>query len=182
MTLFTSNKEKKLWFFVLLIVSIVFSSIWFSLPILEFVRAFKLDFYLFLLMMLLIGITILFHGLMGNNQFEIVIILGLFSVFMLLFLRLSLPERSHLIEYSILSIFIHNALKERFRTKKSILIPAAFAFLFTVIIGAIDEFIQLFVPYRYFDWIDVLFNSIVAFMAIFTALVLSWIKKRININ
>ena len=45
------------------------------------------------------------------------------------------------------------------------------------IIGAIDEFFQLFLPDRVFDVIDILFNGFAAFRAIAVSSVIRWVRK-----
>lgn len=111
---------------------------------------------------------------------EVVILLGMGAVYLMLILRLGLPERSHLIEYSVLAIFIHRALKERSHQTGRISKPALFAFIITFLIGVLDEGIQIILPNRVFDPVDILFNGIVITAAIGTAVVFTWLKKRLK--
>ena len=49
------------------------------------------------------------------------------SVVLLALLRLTLAERSHLIEYGVLAVFIHAALSERAAQGRRVRLPAALA-------------------------------------------------------
>ena len=94
--------------------------------------------------------------------------------------RLGFAERGHLFEYSILAIFIHKALIERTEQGIKIANPALFAFLTAFVIAALDEFIQLFLPRRVFDPIDILFNGFVALMAIGGSSAIRWFRKIVS--
>lgn len=133
---------------------------------------------IFLLGMILVGISIIVHGLVIRpGKIEIAIWLGLAAVYTTLFLRLGLPERSHLIEYSVLAIIIHKALCERRSQGAAVPLPGMIAFAASVLIGVLDECIQLFLPDRVFDTVDMIFNALAAFMAVGTSSVLQWARK-----
>ena len=80
----------------------------------------------------------------------------------------------------LLFIFIHKALIERTMQGINIANPALLAFLIAFAIGALDEFIQLFIPSRVFDPFDILFNGFVAFMAIGGSSAIRWVRKKIS--
>ena len=103
--------------------------------------------------------------------------LGIVAVFLMLFLRLGLAERTHLIEYSVLTIFIHRALIVRYQDKHKGLYITILALLLSLTIGVFDEFIQVFIPNRVFDMADFLFNGLAAGIAIGASLLWQWIKK-----
>jgi hypothetical protein len=131
--------------------------------------------------MLLVGVTMVMHGLkLKPGKIEIAIWFGFAAIYLMVFLRLGLAERSHLMEYSVLAIFIHMALLEREHTKKNSMNPALLAFLITLIIGVLDECIQIFLPGRVFDPNDMLFNGLAAFMAIGVRLVLQFIRNKMR--
>jgi VanZ family protein len=96
------------------------------------------------------------------------------------FLRMGLPRRSHLIEYSVLATFVHKALIERLNQGKYIVQPALHVLLIAFLIGVLDECIQIFLPNRVFDLYDILFNGIAVAIAIGSTLVLSWLRKRMK--
>lgn len=177
MSIFTSSREKQLWLYTLFVLLAILSTLIFGG---ELVLAMDQDLQaaLFFFTMIAIAITIILHGLITKpRKAEITIWLGLSAVYIMLFARLGFAERSHLFEYSILAIFIHKALMERAIQEKRTLKPALIAFLTTFAIGTFDECIQLFLPNRVFDFIDILFNGFAAFMAIGASMVLQWGRK-----
>ncbi|MEA3490177.1 MAG: VanZ family protein [Candidatus Omnitrophota bacterium] len=93
-------------------------------------------------------------------------------IFVAIFFELNLlavrpVEKVHLLEYGGLSFLLYNALKvdfDRFDVKLYLL-----GGVVCVAAGFLDEVIQLFLPGRFFDWRDVLFNGasgITAFLVI----------------
>jgi len=58
--------------------------------------------------------------------------------------------------------------------------PALLAFLITFAIGSLDEFIQLFLPSRVFDIIDILFNGFSAFVALGASSTIRWVRKTMS--
>lgn len=98
--------------------------------------------------------------------FELAVAAGIFAVFLMVFVRASLPERSHLFEFSIVALLIYEALLERRSNGRSVPVPFLVAILATFLLGLIDETLQLFVPHRVFDPEDLLFNLLAAVMAV----------------
>lgn len=136
---------------------------------------------IFLLVMLLVAAAIIAHGLKTRpSRIEITLWLGIAAVYIMFFLRLGMPERSHLMEYSVLAIFINKALQERVSQGKHVPKPALLAFVATFAIGVLDECMQIFLPNRVFDMNDILFNGLAGLMAIGSALVLTWLHQRIK--
>jgi len=181
MPLFTSSREKQLWIYALLVLIAIFSTLILGPLFVGMLGNQNLQAFIFMFGMLLIGVTIIVHGLkIKPGKTEIAIWLGFTAVYIMLFLRLGLPERSHLVEYSVLAIFIHKALIERLSQENQLLLPGLFAFVVTTIIGVFDECIQIVLPDRVFDPLDILFNSLAALMAIGTSLALQWARKKFS--
>ena len=133
----------------------------------------------FLGSMLLIGVTILTQGLkVRPGGHEIGIALGVAVVYFFMFFRMAIPERSHLIEYSVVAVFIYEALTERVRQGRRVPVPALLAILATSLVGALDEGIQVFLPSRVFDPVDILFNVLAAVMAVIAMAALGWARRR----
>ena len=87
---------------------------------------------------------------------EIAVALGVVAAYLLVFVRMSIPtERSHLIEYGVVALFMHEALTERVHQGRHVAAPA----LLAVLVGVIDECIQLVLPNRVFDPLDMLLTS-----------------------
>ncbi len=57
-------------------------------------------------------------------------------------------------------------------------VPALLAILATTLFGALDEGIQVLLPSRVFDPVDILFNFLAGVMAIIAMVVLGWARRR----
>lgn len=181
MSLFTSSKEKHLWIWVFVVFTTIFSTLIIGQPLTTLFSNQNVQAAIFVLGMLLVGATIIVHSIKRKpSKIEITILLGIVSVYTMFFLRLGLAERSHLIEYSVLAIFIQRAFTERFSKQNLIIKPAIFAFVVSLLIGIFDECIQIFQPDRVFDPADILFNAIAISMAIGTTLFLTWVRNQLR--
>ena len=182
MKLFTSKREKKLWICTFAVILAIYSTLTVTRPIASFLRSKGLIVPIFMAGMLLVLVAIVIHGLKVKiGKAEIVVWLGIIGVYLLVLIRMSIPEeRTHLIEYSIVALFIHEALNERNKQTGNVPIPAILALIFTAILGAIDEGIQAFLPSRVFDPRDILFNTLAALMAIGGTVCLAWARKQID--
>lgn len=180
MSFFTSSREKRLWFYVILVLLAIIVSLIFG-PGLVPVMNQNLNGALFFYTMIAIAATVILHAVLTESgKAEITIWLGLSAVYIMLYARLGFAERSHLFEYSILAIFIHKALIERSIQNKKNPIHSLVAFLIAFGIGIVDEFIQLFLPNRVFDIFDILFNGLAAFMAIAGSSAIRWSRKKLK--
>ncbi len=183
MSIFHSKKEKYLWYLALLVVVVIFSSLFLGLPLLDLLDNQNIQAALFVAGMLLIAILIVYDGLRNNASHQLYgIYLGLFAVYLMLFLRLGLAERSHLIEYSVLALFIFRALSERFKNKATSLKPAVAAILITCVVGCVDEVLQLYIPNRVFDYQDIVFNCFAAFAAVMLRICIQWVRNKFKKN
>ena len=135
---------------------------------------------LFLVCCLLVVATALTQGLrVRPGGVEIAVALGVIAAYLLVFVRMSIPtERSHLIEYGVVALFVHEALTERASHGRRVLAPALLAVLATSLIGVIDEGIQRFLPGRVYDPLDMLFNVLAAGMAVAASSALRWARLR----
>lgn len=121
MSLFTSPKEKKLWLYVLIILVAILSTLVFGQPLQKIFQDQNVQAVIFLSGMILTAITIVVHSLKSqSSKKEIAVWIGIAAVYLMLFLRLGLSERTHLIEYSVLAIFVFSAFSERFRDQKKL--------------------------------------------------------------
>lgn len=180
MPFFTSSREKRLWIYTLLVIVAIIITLIFGPGLVPIMNQ-ELNGALFFFTMIAIAATVILHGLLTQSgKTEITIWLGLSAVYIMLYARLGFAERSHLFEYSVLAIFIHKALIERSIQSNKNPIAALVAFLMAFGIGILDEFIQLFLPNRIFDIIDILFNGLAAFMAIAASSIIRWARKKIK--
>jgi len=179
MSLFSSFRERKLWYWAGVTWAVIFASIWLAGSVAEFLRDRGLISNAIWLVLFLVVLSVVVHGIRSRSSgFEVIIWMGLFAVYLMVMLRMTLPEeRSHLIEYSILALFIFEALRERAANRPEMKYPALWAIGITTLLGILDESIQLLVPSRVFDPIDMLFNFIAAILAVGGSSILQWVRK-----
>ena len=85
---------------------------------------------------------------------------------------------AHLIEYGVVALFIHEALTERVSQGRRVPGAALLAASLAILLGVIDEFIQLYLPSRVFDPVDIMFNVLAAVMAVAASSALGWARKQ----
>jgi len=84
--------------------------------------------------------------------FIVVLIVGMWFCW-----QLKIPEEKiHLLEFAVLGWLASRDLIKPGRKAKGIV----FALAFTLMIGVLDEVFQGILPYRYFQWCDIGFNSV----------------------
>ncbi|MCP4974988.1 MAG: VanZ family protein [Maribacter sp.] len=178
MPLFTSKREKQLWLWAFVVFFGIFSTLFFGQPLAKLFSSQDVRAVIFVIVMLLVGTTILIHAIKTKpSKMELTILVGIIAVYTMFILRLGMPERSHLMEYSVLAIFIHKAILERKNQGKHISMPALIALVISFTIGVIDECIQILLPNRYFDPEDIVFNGMAAAMAIGSSVIINWVRK-----
>jgi hypothetical protein len=179
MNIFTSDRERHLWIWTLVVVVAIYSTLGLASMLAEVLYNQNLSAVAFLASMLLVGLTILTQGLKTRpGGAEIGVGLGIAVVYFMVFVRLTIPERSHLIEYGVVAVFIYEALTERASQGRRVPVPALLAILATLLVGAVDEFIQLILPSRVFEWTDILFNVLAGVMAVAAMVALGWARRR----
>lgn len=168
MSLFTSDRERRLWLWTLAVVVAIYSTLGLAGTLAGALREQGLLVGFFVLGMLLVGATILTQGFrVWPGGVEIAVALGVVAAYLMVFTRMVTPEeRSHLIEYGVVGIFIYEALSERARNGAPVPVPPLLAVLATAILGLVDECIQVFLPNRVFDPVDILFNAITGVLAV----------------
>ncbi len=157
----------------------IYSTLGVPLSLAGFLRDRGLLDILFVLGLLLVGATILTQGLKTRpGGAEIGVGLGILAIYLLVFARMAFAEeRTHLIEYGVVAVFIYEALTERASQGRRVRVPAVLAVLVTSLVGLLDESIQIFVPTRLFDYRDVLFNVLAAVMAIAASAALAQVRQ-----
>ena len=182
MGLFGSPRERRLWLWALAVVALIFASLGFSGRIVDLLSDDNVAAVGFGLALLLVAATILTDGLQTRpSGVEAAVAFGVAAVILLVLLRLTLTERSHLIEYGVLAVFIHAALTERVEQGRQLPVPAVLAIIAAAAIGTIDEAIQLALPQRIFDPVDMLFNALAAATAVAAGLLLARVRRSVRI-
>lgn len=179
MTFFSSKRERRLWTLTLVVVAAIYSTLGLAAALEEVLRNRELFGGAFFVGFLIIGVAVLVQGLkVRPGGIEIGVILGIAAVYLMLFARLGIAERTHLFEYGVVAILIYEALTERACRGWRVPATALLAILLTTLVGVLDECIQLFLPSRVFDPIDMGFNSLAALMSVVGMVALGWARRR----
>ncbi|MBB4080362.1 VanZ family protein [Lewinella aquimaris] len=179
MTISISSREAYFWRWALAVVATIFVTLFTGQPLAELLDNQNVRAAIFLLVMGLIGAMMVVHALKTRpRRGEIAVWLGVTAVYVMFFLRLGMPERSHLMEYSVLAVFVHKAIDERLGAGRRRPVSALLAFLLTFLVGVVDETIQLFLPDRVFDPADMFFNGSAAALALGAAALLDWVRGK----
>ena len=118
MAVFSSDRERRLWLWTLAVVATIYSTLGLARILAEALREHGLlessfSVGVFLLGMILVAATVVTHGVKVRPA-QIVVALGIAAVYLMVFFRMAIPEeRTHLIEYGVVGVFIHEALVER---------------------------------------------------------------------
>ena len=184
MALFASSRERRLWLWTVAVVVAIYSTLGLAGTLAEKLPdAGVLDAALFLLGMLLVGVTVVIHGVSSRPAgAQIGIALGVATVYFMVFFRMTLAERSHLIEFGVVAVLIYEAFRERMARGRRVPMAPVLTVLLTGLVGTLDECIQLFLPNRVFDPVDIVFNILAAAMAVTASLALGWAKRRAGLS
>jgi len=91
-----------------------------------------------------------------SSFLKLLVFIAVLIVGMLLTWQLKIPEEKiHLLEFALLGWLASRDLIKPGRKVKG----AIFALAFTLTVGVLDEVFQGILPYRYFQWCDIGFNS-----------------------
>jgi hypothetical protein len=178
--LFSSVRERRLWLWTLAVLVGIYSTLGLARTLAGILRDQGMLANTVLFSMILIGVGVLVQGLRRRpGGTEIGVALGIAAVYILMFLRMSVPleERTHLMEYTVVALLIYEALMERASNGRRVPVPALLAIVATALFGLLDEGIQAFIPSRVFDPIDILFNTLAGLMAVLASVVLAWARR-----
>ena len=178
-SVFSSDRERRLWAWTLAVVVAIYSTLGLARTVAGVLREQGLLVAAFTLGLVLVGITVLVLGLRRRpGGAEIGVALGIATAYYMVLVRMALPEeRTHLIEYGVVAVFIHEALKERASQGRAVPVPALLAVGAASVVGVIDECIQAIIPSRVFDTEDILFNFLAAAMAVASTVALRWARR-----
>ena len=179
MSLFTSDRERRLWLWTLVVVVGIYSTLGLARTLAGILREEGLLTNAFWLSMLLMASAIVVQGLKRRpGGLEIGVWLGVAGVYLLVLIRMAVPEeRTHLMEYTVVALLIYEALTERASNGRRVPVPALLAIGATALLGVLDEGIQALLPSRVFDPLDMLFNALAGLMAVLASLALAWARR-----
>ena len=179
---FGSDRERRLWGWTAVVVAGIYATLGLAgtivglapewLPVLVFWGGFVGT-----------GLTVLTQGLrVRPGGAEVAVVLGVAAVFLMVGVRVgvTVAERTHLLEYSVVAVFVYEALLERVRSGRAVPAPAVLAVLGTWAVGLLDEGLQAVLPGRVFDPVDILFNVLAALLAVGASLVLGAVRRRLD--
>ncbi|NNF00591.1 MAG: VanZ family protein [Pyrinomonadaceae bacterium] len=185
MSVFSSERERRLWLWTVAVVVAIYSTLGLARTISDAMRdngLIPLGVGLFIVGCLMVLAAVITQGLRSRPAgIEIAVALGVAASYIFVFVRMgSQVERSHLVEYGVVAIFIFEALSERAANGRRVPFPALLAILAATIFGVLDELIQLFLPSRVFDPIDMFFNFGAAAMAVSASVAIKWARRRVK--
>lgn len=183
MSLFSSDRERKLWFWALVVIVAIYSTLGLAGTFAKVLRQRNLLNIAFAVGFVLVIVAIAGSGLKRRpGRREIWVTLGIVAVYGMVMIRLSLSpeERTHLFEYGLVAVLIYQALIERVRNGREVPVPAILAILTTGLLGWLDEGIQAILPNRVYDIRDVGFNALAGLMAVVASFVLGRVRQRDN--
>ena len=175
--MFSSQRERRLWRCTLISILGIYLTLPLASTFAEYLYNQGFAAIAFLTAMALVAATVVMQALETRPRgVEIGVGIGIAVVYLLVLFRLTLPERSHLIEYSVVAAFTYEALLERKR-HHHFPIPAILAIVLTSAAGTIDELIQYVLPNRHFELTDILFNVLASVMAVVAIVILRGTRK-----
>ncbi len=177
-SVFTSDRERRLWFWTLAVLVAIYASLGPARTLVDALRERNLLRVSFAVVVLaVVAVVVAQWAKKRPGWREIGVGLGVALAYGMILLRIENPaERTHLIEYGVVAVLMHQALLERVRNGRPVLRPAALTVAVTAMAGFLDEIIQAVLPARVFDWQDVFFNALAGFMAIVARLALQPVR------
>ena len=175
MPAFTSDRERRLWFWAVAVIVAIYSTLGPARTLVDVLRQHNLLRVSFaLVLVFVVGAIAWRWGKRRPDWGEIGVALGVTLAYLMVWWRMgSWEERTHLIEYGIVAALIHQALLERVRNGRRVPAPAALTVAVTALLGTLDEIIQAMLPSRVFDVRDIFFNALAGFMVIAARLALA---------
>jgi hypothetical protein len=137
---FTSDREQRLWFWVLVVMVAIYSTLGPAQLIAQELRERNLLRVSFAVVLILAGTVVVWQRMKKRPGWrEFGVAFGVTFAYLWTLLRAFSPEeRTHLIEYAVVAAFIHQALAERVRHGDRIPVPAVLTVVATALLGWID--------------------------------------------
>jgi MFS family permease len=177
MSHFSSRREKRLWLWALAVVAAVYSTLGLAGSLAGILSDRGLLNAAFALAFLVVVVAIVGNALkVRAGRREMWTTIGVTAVYGMVVIRMGMSpaERTHLFEYGLLAVLIHEALLERRSNGRQVRIPAVLTVIVTALLGWLDESIQGLLPNRVYDLRDVGINALAGLMGIIATLLLAW--------
>lgn len=182
--LYSHQREIRLWAYTLAVVVTIYSTLGLARTLDDELGNYLFSVWVWLyvlgcILVLATVITLGFEFRPGGR--EIGIALGVVAAYLLIIVWMAMPtERSDLIEYGMVAVFVLEALLERARQGRHIPVPSLLAIATASVIGVIDGGIQWLLPSHVMDPTDLLFSVLVVVMAIIASVALRWTRWRVS--
>jgi VanZ family protein len=178
---FTSERERRLWLWILIVMAAIYSSLGPSQTVAAWLREHNL-------LRVALGAAVLVGAAVVAWRWAktrpgwraLGVGFGVTFAYLWALARVGVPpeERTHLIEYAVVAAFMYQALVERRRNGRTVPAPDALTVLGTTSLGWMDEGIQWLLPNRVYDVRDVFFNFLAGVMFVFAALCIALVRRR----
>lgn len=184
MSLFTSDHERRLWLWALVVMVAIYSTLGPAAVLVAKLREYNLLRISLALVTLPVLAVVTWRWLKQRpGGAEIAVALAVVGVYLMVLARVNSPEeRTHLFEYGVVAVLVHRALAERIRQGRRVPAPAVITVVAIAVLGLLDECIQSVLPGRRYDIRDVGFNALAGVLAIGGKLALArarrWRKNR----
>jgi hypothetical protein len=165
----TSRRERRLWIGALLVLVAIWSSLFFAGALVPILREQALLGAAFGIGFVLAIVAVAWGALrIGETGREVWIGLAMAVAAWMVLVRTGVPgaDRTHLFEYGLLGVLMHEALRERRRNGAAGPPPAFAAVLLTSTAGVLDELVQGVIPGRVLDPRDLVVNALAAVIAV----------------
>lgn len=176
---FTSARERRLWLWAAAVVVAIFATLG-QVPAIaaSLSERGSLDQMFFNTFVVLV-VAMAFVGFLQRPGWrEIAVGAAVVAVYAMAFLRFAAPaERTHLFEFGVIAVLIYLALLERRANGVTVRAPAVTAFVSAAALGWIDEGVQAILPNRFFDPVDLGFNTAAALGAVLSVMALRWARS-----
>ena len=176
---FSSDRERRLWLWTLAVLVAIYSTLG---PAAELAAALRernlLRVSSAAVLILVVAVLAVPWARRRPGRREIGAAIGIAAAYLTTLIRMPVLEaRSHMFEYGLVAMLIYHALTERRRNGRPVPVPALLAVVATALLGWLDEGIQVFVPNRVYDLVDVGLNATFGFGAITSSLFMAWARS-----
>lgn len=176
----TTPRERRLWFAALAVLAAIYATVGLAGTLAAELRERALLGVAFATGFVLVLAAIVGSALRRRpGRREIWVGLGLAAAYGMIVVRMGVGpvERTHLFEYGLLAVLIHQALVERRRHGGRVRVPAVLAVAATVLLGWLDEGLQALLPNRRYDLRDVGINAAAGVMAVTASVLIAWARR-----